>query len=230
MLRPLRIVLTAAAALVALAPEAWAQRIPSPYAFIERGQSAGVFGAYLATDEGRFGFGPKPTFAVGARYTVEVSGPVGLEGRVAVAPGKRDVVNPARDEGDRVVEEAETSLVLIEARLRLALTGRRTWNGLQPFLFAGGGLGFDAQGAQSEDQLLEERDRFDFGTRFLGSFGGGVNWALGDRVSFHLDGSLLLYQLETPGGFGDPERELGTVPDAEWVSARTVSAGLSIRF
>jgi hypothetical protein len=221
-------VTVAAAALVA-AP-LHAQSIPSPYRFIEKAQEGGIFVGYFDTDAGRFGFGPKSAVYTGIRYGLELAGPLGLEGVASVVPTDRDVINPGRDEGDRVVDVAEATLLFVEARLRFALTGRRTWNRLQPFASAGIGLGMDVQGSQREDQLLLEADRFDFGTKFVGSFGAGTRVILGRNFTVRVDASVLLYQLSTPNGFEDPERDLGNVPESEWVAGRGLTLGLSYRF
>jgi hypothetical protein len=218
----------AAAALV-VAP-LQAQTIPSPYRFIEERQEGGAFVGYFDADPGRFGFGPKSALQTGIRYGLELAGPLGLEGVASVVPTERDVVNPGRDEGDRVVDIAESTLLFVEARLRFALTGRRTWRRLQPFAVAGIGLGMDVQGSQREDQLLLDADRFDFGTKFVGSFGGGTRVILGRKFTLRLDASLLLYQLGTPSGFSEPERNLGNVPENEWVAARGFTVGLAYRF
>lgn len=208
-----------------------AQSIPSPYRFIEKGQEGGIFVGYLDADPGRFGFGPKSAPATGIRYGLELAGPLGLEGLATVIPTERDIINPARVEGDRVVgDPAEATLLFVEARLRFALTGRRTWNGLQPYVFAGVGLGLNVQGNQQEDERLLEGDRFDFGTKFLGSTGGGARFFLSSRFVMRLEGALQLYQLKTPGGFQDPERELGTVPESEWVAGKGISLGLAYLF
>ena len=91
-------------------------------------------------------------------------------------------------------------------------------------------LEFKKMLSQQEDQLLTEADRFDFGTKFTGSFGAGTRVILGRRLTLRLDASILLYQLGTPGGFDDPDRDLGTVPESEWVSARGLTLGLAYRF
>ncbi len=207
-----------------------AQSIPSPYRFIEERQEIGVFAGLFHGDAGQYGFGPGPGPMSGIRYGLELTGPLGLEALASFVPTTRDVINPGREEGDRKVEEAEVALVLFEARLRFALTGRRTWHGFQPFAFIGAGLGFDAQGDQSEDLVIPPDDRFDFGTRFQASGGGGVRFLLGRRWVLRADAALLLYELQTPSGFFDEDRDLGVVPEKEWVNSTTVTLGFAFRF
>jgi hypothetical protein len=224
--------LALAGLLLALAAPLRAQSIPSPYRYIERGQEAGPIVGHLSPDRGRFGFGPGPAVAYGGRYGVELTGPLALEGVVTALRTTRDVINPARQEGDRDTgQDADVALVILEARLRFALTGRRTWNGLQPYVMTGGGVVFDAEGLQAADVTqLEERDRFDFGTRFTGSFGGGVRWIVNDRVTLRTEGLLNLWRLNTPAGYQDPERGFEAVPDSEWVSTRGVTVALTWRW
>lgn len=210
--------------------EVRAQQIPSPYVYLEKGQEAGAFVGHVAADAGRFGFGPQSGLAMGGRYGIEVSGPFGLEGAAVYFPTTRDVINPRRAEGDRKVDEAELSIVVIDARLRFGLTGRRTWHGINPFLIAGGGIAFDIAGDQAEDQKIEPTDRFDFGTAFLGVLGGGVRVALGERFFLRGDAHLTLWQLDTPEGFEDPDLEFEAVPKSEWVNNTVLAVGLSYRF
>ncbi len=222
---------TAALALAVAAPLR-AQTISSPYRYIENGQEAGAFAGYLSADRGRFGFGPGPAMIAGGRYGVELTGPLALDGVFSVLRTTRDVINPARQEGQRDTgADADVALLLFEARLRFALTGRRTWNGLQPYLTAGGGFGFDAEGRQRADIVeLEERDRFEFGTKFTGSFGGGARWIVNDRATVRLEGLINLWKLSTPDGFQDPERGFEAVPESEWANARGVTLSFTWRW
>ncbi len=216
--------------LLALPSDAAAQVIPSPYRYMEKGQEASLFGGYLATDPGRFGFGPGDLQQLGARYSVALSNAFSLEGLASTMFGPRDVVNPNRIEGDRVIEEAELRLISLEARLQFALTGRRTWRRIQPFVFAGAGVSFDTLGDQDEDFLLEERDRFSFGTRLTGSFGGGFRYSVTQRWMLRVDGGLFLYKLGYPIGWRDVTLGFEGVPEDEWLSAKSISVGLAWRF
>ncbi len=144
--------------------------------------------------------------------------------------GKRDVINPARLEGDRKVGEADVMLGTVDARLRFTFTGDRSWHSLAPFLVAGGGLVFDLSGAQAVDEQLEARDRFDFGTSFLGTFGGGTHLYLTDRLALRGDGVFSLWKIKTPPGFSDPERGIQGVAESEWVSALHFTVSAVIRF
>ncbi len=207
-----------------------AQRIPSPYGYLEAGQEAGPFVGHLSADGGTFGLGPKGGSLVGGRYGVEISGPFALEAVTSYFPTTRDVIDPRRLANDRVVDEVDVALVIVEARIRFSLVGRRAWRGLSPYFMVGGGIGFDIEGDQAGDELVAVDHRFDFGTEFLGALGGGLRLMLGERLLVRGEAHLTLWQLETPEGFQDPELELGAVPTGEWVNNRALVVGLSYRF
>jgi hypothetical protein len=207
-----------------------AQTIPSPYRFVDTRQEAGLLLGSVQTGTGRFGFGPSSGLAIGARYGVDVSGPFGLEGAVTYLPTTRDLIDPRRPEGDRVRGEADANLLLIDARLRFSLTGRRTWNNLAPFLFAGAGGAIDLAGDSESEELLREEDRFDLGFSLLGSLGGGVRWMIAENLLVRGDAQLLLWQLDTPQGFSDVSLGFEAVQQVEWVNNAAFTLGLAYRF
>lgn len=216
--------------LLSTAIPAAAQSIPSPYRYIEEGQEAGLFVGRLASERGLFGYGPAPGLSLGLRYSVEVSGPLALEGIFTSLPTTRDVVSPGRAEGDRKIGEANVALAAFEARLRFALTGRRTWNGVQPFLVLGGGLAFDAEGAQQADLELQEQDRFDFGTRFTGTIGGGLRYILANRFVIRGDATMSIWKLDVPEGFRDAELGFENSPESEWANSPGLTLGIAYRW
>jgi hypothetical protein len=222
--------LTAAVTLLLVPRAGSAQTVPSPFRYVETKQEVGLlFGATNAST-GRFGFGPKGGLRTGVRWGIRLSGPLGFEGVAGVISGKRDVINPARLEGDRKIGEVDALLGTVDARLRFTFTGDRSWHGLAPFIVAGGGLIFDAAGAKPLDEELETQDRFDFGTSFLGTLGGGTHLYLTRRLALRGDGIFSLWKIKTPPGFSDPEREIPSVQESEWVSALHLTLSAVIRF
>ena len=226
--RTLSVIVSLFVALV-LAADAGAQTIPSPYRFIEARQEAGVFIGVQDMGTGRFGFGPEPGLEIGARYSVDVAGPFGLEGLFRFSPTTRRVIDP-ETEDLRDVGEADALMGVGEARIRFSFPGRRTWNGLSPHLLFGAGLAFDLAGAQDADERILVDDRFDFGTSFTGFLGGGMRWFPSDRIVVRADGGLSLWQLETPRGYSAPDRGFAGVEETEWVSGLGVTLGLALRF
>lgn len=226
-------VLLVLSAMVCLPRVGSAQEIPSPYRFIETAHEAGGFAGFVDAGTGRLGLGPDGGPAYGVRYAIELSGPFSIEGVGTTVSSSRDVLDPRRSEGDRKVGEADVLLTTVDARLKFSLTGRRTWRGLSPHALAGVGLGFDFAGdAPAEtDDGFREQDRFEFGTSFLGLVGLGTRWLPGDRWQFRVDGTLNLWQVETPDGWQELESELeAPPPESEWVNGLGLTFGVSYRW
>jgi len=210
-----------------------AQTIPSPYRYIDTGQEAGLFLGTMSSAAGRFDLGSKSGRLYGARYSIELGGPFSLEGVGRILSTTRDVRDPARDQGDRTIGQADVRLASLDARVKFSLTGRRTWHRLSPYALAGGGISWDMAGASELDQQLLPDDRFSFGTSFLALLGAGVRWLPVRSVELRADGGLELWQLDTPSGYLDTTRDLGFTsapPQKEWVSGLQGSVGLALRW
>lgn len=206
-----------------------AQTIPSPYRFVEPRQEVGGFVGHLDMGRGRFGLGPEPGILLGARYGIRLSGAFGLEGVVSYLPTTREVHDPRRAEGDRVIGETDASILSADARLRFSITGQRTWNGLAPHLLVGGGFATDLAGDPGiEDDDRTADQRFDFGTPLTGVLGGGLRWIPSDRFLLRGDAALTLWKLEIPDGFRTLPETLA--PEDEWVSGLNFSVGASFIF
>jgi hypothetical protein len=207
-----------------------AQTIPSPYRFWETRQEAGPFGGWISPGTGRFGYGPGPGPMVGVRYGLDFPGPLSIEGIVNWIPTTRDVVDPRRDEGEGVIGSADANLLGVDARLKLSLTGQRTWHGLNPFALAGVGLMWDLADAGEVEADLEETDRFQMGTAFVGQLGGGLRVFFTDQWIMRADALLHVWKLDAPDGFRDQSRGFGDVGLSEWVNASSISLGVAYRF
>jgi hypothetical protein len=216
----------------AIAPpdSASGQTVPSPYRFVEERQEVGVFAGPLNAGTGRFGFGPSGGMWLGARYGIELAGPLSIEGVVGAVKGTRDVVSPARPEGDRVVGEGDVLIPTIDGRLKLSVVGARSWNGLSPFLVFGGGIAFDVAEKPDADALIESDEVFNFGTTFFGTAGVGTRWFISRRIALRSDAIFSLWKLTTPPGYGDPQLGLGPVSEGEWVSGLSLTGSLLYRW
>lgn len=221
-------------ALLGLVPRAGeGQQIPSPYRYIETGQEAGAFVGTLNPGAGRFEIGPRAGTQLGLRYAIEVGGPFSIEGVARTLSSTRDVRDPTKPEGERTVGEADVLLASVEARAKFSLTGRRTWHGVSPFAVAGGGVVWDTEGLSEVDERVLPRDRYEFGTSFLGYLGLGVRWIPLERVQLRIGGGFDLWQIDTPQGYLSPERDLGfesAPPQSEWVNGLEGSFGIAFRW
>ena len=217
-----------------LAPprDAAAQSIPSPFAFVEERQEVGPYAGYMSASTGRFGYGPSGGAMVGARYGIDLSGPLALEAAGGFVRGTRDIVNPARPEGSRVIGEADVLLSTIELRLRLSATGARTWHGLLPFLVFGGGIVFDNEDSSlTERTVLQGDEVFDFGTKFFGTIGPGIKWHVTRALAVRTDLGFSLWKVDTPQGWGDPQYAIPSVPESgEWVSGLSLTGSILFRW
>ena len=207
-----------------------AQSIPSSYRFVEHAQEASVFWGFLVLAPGSLDLGPRSGSFLGGRYLIEASGPLFLEALASYLPTQRDVIDPRRAEGDRSIGEVDVHLLMLDARLAFSLPGRRTWKGLSPHLFIGGGLAYDAAGHDALNEVLLPEDVFDFGTAFTANAGVGLRFALSSRLMLRTDGSLSLWQLSTPAGFDDPIKELDAIEQNEWVSGYGFTVSAAWRF
>jgi hypothetical protein len=206
------------------------QTVPSVYQFIETKQEAGAFIGTLTMGSGRFGFGPKGGLLIGGRYAIEISGPFSMEGVVGYSPGTRDLIDPSRVEGKRVVGEVDALLTTVDLRLKFSLTGDRTWHGLSPFIVTGGGIAFDLAGEDEAEQDLLQDDRFKFGTSFMGVLGTGIRYFPSKRFMIRSDMGLTLWQIDTPRGYVSPERDFENVGDSQWTSGIYLTFGAAWRF
>ncbi len=207
-----------------------AQTISSNYKRIEKSQEAGPFAGLFSGGTGRFGFGPKSGVIFGARYGIELGGPFSFETVAGLVTGSRDVIDPELAEGSRVSGESDVQLLVGEARFKFAFPGRRTWHSLSPHLLIGGGVTYDFAGIQSADERILEMDRFDFGTAFHVLGGAGARFFLNDTWSLRADGTVRVWQLQTPTGYGEANRGFENVETSEWTNNLSLSFGLAYRF
>ena len=83
--------------------------------------------------------------------------------------------------------------------------------------------------SEADGQVLPD-DQFEFGTRFVAPFGGGIRWILTDRFLLRADVAITMFQIKTPKGFTDPTRDFSGVGEKEWVSGPTFTIGLGYHF
>lgn len=220
----------AATALALAGHSVSAQNIPSAFEYLEDRQEIGPYFGVMSAGTGRFGFGPDGGNVYGARYAVELSGPLSFEAHSGFVDGHREVVDPSRLPGEQIIGEVDSQILTVDAGFRFTLTGRRSWHGVAPFISAHAGVAVDMLDTSSLDQTLLPADVFDFGTSFLGSLGIGTRWFVTDRIAARFDGRFSLWQLDTPPGFSEPNRGFENVSDGEWVSGKSLVVTLLYRW
>ena len=209
------------------------QTIPSPYTYIEYSQEWVVFGGKSDLNPGQLGLGPQNATTVGGRWAAAFGGAMSFEVSGTMFMATREVRDVSKPVDDRVLGVSDIDVGLLDLRLRLNLTGRRAWHGLQPFIIFGGGVA----GPLSVDRALEgladmpTDEQFAFGTRFAGTVGGGANFHVSNKISLRLEGVMNLWKIQTPVGWVTVanDRE-GVNVTGEWVSAKSIMVGASWRF
>jgi opacity protein-like surface antigen len=216
----------------ASAQSAHAQRIDSPYQFLDHSQFGGVWGGYVSTSEGRLDSGPQPAPIFGVNWALRVSGPFALYVDVGFMPTTRTVRDTMFVAADSMYEsrgEADINLLTAMGNLRFNLTGARTWHSFQPFVIVGAGMALDLASGSALEADMQPDQRFDFGTSFAGQLGIGTDWFPAPRVSIRVEARDMFWKLPVPEAFRFTE--IGArFPDSEWEQNFALAAGLSIHF
>lgn len=222
-----------------------AQRVPSPYRFIEPKQDLGLSFSYVWADAGKAGMGPKAGPAVGVRWTRRVSRPLSLTPEVVFFHSERDVIDPSLEEGqeDRgngsaIVGTHGLDILLVAGRVNLNLTGSRTWHNFVPYLLGGIGVAIEVSGATSclpestaPDCQIRARERFDFGSSLLLQFGLGTVWIPRQRLSLRIEGLDRIWRIKTPPGYYEPGITIFPIPQAtDWTNNWEIGLTLSYWF
>ena len=182
------------------------QTISSPYTFIENSQEWAVFAGKSYISPGTLGLGPRDATTFGIRYSVGFGGAMSADISGTVFKSKRDVRDVSRSPDDRVLGRSEINVGLFDVRLRLNLTGGRAWHGFQPFILFGAGLAFPLMTDRGIEgvSFMPADEWFLFGTRFVGSFGGGVSYHVTRKISLRAEGVVKLWKVPSSPRGGSP--------------------------
>lgn len=215
------------------------EHIDTPYEWIERSLRVGAFGGYLSADRGESEIGPGSTPVFGARLRARVSSPLSLELNAGLGRSDRFVIDPRLEGGPAPVDTVDVGWLMLEGGFQIALTGARTWNGLQPYVILTGGvlLGIDEE---QSDALAAPEDvpfRYEVGTAGVFSGGLGFEWLPADRLGVGVELRDHLWRIKTPDGFFrsdvlDQIEELGLPAprESEWVHNLELSGSLHYYF
>lgn len=160
----------------------------------------------MSTGTGVLDMGPRssPVTSLGAR--ARITNPVSLEAKLSFGDGERAVVDPRLSGGPTVVDTVPVRWAMLEGGLQLALTGARTWHGLQPYVAFGAGLlvGVDepsspALGAPGDTAAADFR--FQLNTAPVATAAGGVEWLVSERLGVSFEARDHMWRLTTPDGF-----------------------------
>lgn len=181
--------------------------IETPYEWIERSFRVGLFGGYMDTDRGPMKLAPDPTPFAGARMRARVSSPISLEAGVSFGPSDRLTIDPRTDAPLAPVDTMASSWLLVEAAMQFAVTGARTWHGLQPYGLLGAGLlvGVDETVSPRLSEVEDAPFRYEIGVAPGLQLGLGVEWVVSDRIGIGLEARDHMWRIKSPDGFFDSE-------------------------
>lgn len=192
--------------------------IDTPYRWIERSLRVGIAGGYVAADRGISELGPGSTPVLGARGRARISSPLSLEAGVLAGRSDRFVVDPRLPGGPAPVDTVDVTWLLAEAAVQFALTGARTWHGLQPYLLVGGGflVGIDdpVSPRLPAPEQGEPPVRADVGVSPVVQAGAGAEWKVGERWGIAFEARDHLWRISTPDAFFQ-EEVLDRIEDAD---------------
>lgn len=209
----LRLIFSLAVLTVSGIPALEAQRIPSPFRYIETTQSLGAFVGYLVTDAGGINLlqapdaeiGPRSAPILGLRYNIRFSGPLSGEAAIGFSPGQRTVYETEATPGDTIQRplptgETDVRLLLAEGGIRFHITGPRAWNNLAPYLLATGGLVADIAQRGSADQLVPTPERYRLGPGLAVGAGLGTDYFVNPRTSIRAELRDQIWNIRAPEG------------------------------
>lgn len=207
-----------------------AQQITSPYRFLTTDQGFGMKVGYGGFGSSSVGLQPGSGMIVDFFYGIDLGGAWGFDLGSSMHRSKRDVIDPTREEGERVIGTADARFTEVSARLKFGLTGDRTFHGINPFVLVGVGVGLDFAGASTVEDQLQAGDEFSVGTLFVPSLAGGVRYFVTDRIEVRTEFGLKLWGISPPENFRLETRLGPTIPEKEWVNFTFVTLGLAYRF
>lgn len=213
-----------------VAAPARAQRIDSPYRFIDTKQEAGAYVGYVSTSKGSSRLGHESGTAYGVRYGIRFSGPFSIDVDAMYFPSKYAVLDTTvTDSAYTQIGTATSNLAVATAAFRLNLTGSRTWNNLLPYVAFGVGGAIETSKDKDEIEKAPLDARYTFGTSFAGTFGAGIELFPTDRLAIRVDGRNVLWKIKAPAAL--LRGRLGALTqESEWVNNFTVSAGVALHF
>lgn len=189
---------TAAALAVALPASIMAQvghpPAASPYRDVANGARATAFAGWYSANHDAAGVFPKSAPIYGVRWDVFIGGPADFIARVAMVPTTRDVIDPSRPAGSRIVESRNISLGMADIGMAFNLTGNKSWHSLLPQARATVGLISDFEG--------RDVGGYAHGTTFALEYGLGVRFVPPDRrLSLRADIGSYFYSTQYPSTY-----------------------------
>lgn len=200
----------------------------SPYRDAPTGSGPVFYVGYLGGGRGRVPVGISDGNTWGLRYDLAF-GSASIELGAAYGQTTRRIVNPFVAVKNNTSGLIDCDIVLLDATLKMALTGPKTWHGLAPYIGASLGV---AKGSE----LGSDTSGYSFGTKFTFAPVVGTKYYLGRRVSIAADFRAVFWRLAYPSQFKQPDQADGIpvlafgAADYNWTVHPWISLGLGWKF
>ena len=158
------------------------------------GQRMGPFAGWLVTGVDPVGVRAHSSPIAGVRYTVMMTSPLYFTMRLFGVKADHDVLLPNAPAANRRAGTASGNLIAFDAGFELALTGERSWRGVQPLVT--GGLGVIAGVANRFDA-----GGYSPGGSALYSYGFAARFPTGRNGELRADFGWLVHQMRYPNAF-----------------------------
>ena len=197
----------------------------SPFRDVDMTSRVTTFAGWYSGARDEAGVLPRSGPLFGVRWDVHVGGPGDLMFRVAHVSTQRDVIDPAKSQGQRIVERRDVSLSFADVGLSFNVSGNKTWHGVMPILHGTVGVVSDFAGRDSGG--------FSHGTTFAIGYGAGLRYVPpGGRVSVRADVGSYYYSTEYPATYyglaADSTRVLSpATPRSQWRNNWTMLFGIT---
>jgi len=161
---------------------------------LEDGQRFGVFAGWLKTGADPVGVGGKSAPMAGIRYDLIMASPGYFTLRAFGVKSTHDVLDPNQPAATRLRGTASNNQLGADATIQIALTGERSWRGVQPLVTFGMGIiggvfnHFDAGGYAP-------------GVSALYSYGFALRFPTGAGGEFRADAGWMAFQVRYPNRF-----------------------------
>jgi hypothetical protein len=171
----------------------------SPYRDIEGRSDFYLMTGYWSSARDYAGVGPHSGPLVGARYDVLLANtPLFLAARVTHVFTDRTVLNPFLPAAQRITSVSpnpvNASLNIADIGLGVQLTGQKSFHGFIPVINIGGGVVSDLGGSGGPGH-------YHLGTQPAATWGGGLRWVPGGRLTLRADADVYLYPHRYPSTY-----------------------------
>ena len=196
---------------------------------LKRGSGMFFRAGYLSGDRGRVPVSQSNGTAFTGGWEITAMGPMTFQASVTYALTDRYVVDPFKDDSVRRTGPFKDDILLIEASMRLNLTGRKTWRNLAPYITAGTGMAI-SEGSPTDSS------GYSFGKKATFTFGAGFRLYATRRINLAFDARAVMWRLRYPPDFkrvsspdGIPILQVED-PDKDWTVHPLLSFGVGWAF